>query len=344
MAAAVAVADATLAPPVTQAVMSDADMAAWNAALPEWTRAAGLDPGSLRAGCPEGRFGLWHFAGARGRTNVCEYLKSKGLLDLIDQATNGGGMTPLHIALSGGNEGTARWMVDNGADTNAVTNYNYSVFCIACWTVSPSFVEELAGKVAPEHLTMCNNDGVSPIRTALFFNPDPLAVVRMLILRGVPARPEDFPASEHPIGDLLPRRRELLASLEADLHLNDSTFLGLFLAGGVHAPDTTPACTTTTTTATTKRVRTQRPDGSWSDPVTVPCEPHLVVTAAPTIRRSGRVAARVGENHLPKLRGYRNSEVRMEIAAFLGVREAPDLARLRAARDVVAALPEYQRW
>ena len=47
----------------------------------------------------------------------------------------------------------------------------------------------------------------------------------------------------------------------------------------------------------------------------------------------------VGENHLPKLRGYRNSEVRMEIAAFLGVREAPDLARLRAARDVLAALP-----
>ena len=100
--------------------------------------------------------------------------------------------------------------------------------------------------------------------------------------------------------------------------------------------------TTTTTTATTKRVRTQRPDGSWSDPVTVPCEPRLVVTAAPTIRRSGRVAARVGENHLPKLRGYRNSEVRMEIAAFLGVREAPDLARLRAARDVLAALPEEE--
>ena len=169
---------------------------------------------------------------------------------------------------------------------------------------------------------------------------DSLAVVRMLILRGVPARPEDFPATSYG-QDLLPRRRELLASLDADLDLNDRTFLGLFLAGGVHARNTTTlAVTTTTTTATTKRVRTQRPDGGWSDPVTVPCEPHLVVTAAPTIRRSGRVAARVGENHLPKLRGHRNSEVRMEIAAFLGVREAPDLARLRAARDVVAALPE----
>ena len=55
------------------------------------------------------------------------------------------------------------------------------------------------------------------------------------------------------------------------------------------------------------------------------------------------MAARVEENHLPKLRGHRNSEVRIEIAAFLGVREAPDLARLRAARDVlVAALPEEE--
>ena len=177
------------------------------------------------------------------------------------------------------------------------------------------------------------------MRKAFMCNPDWLPVVRMLILRGVPARPEDFTMASL-LGCILSRRRELMASLEADLDLNDRTFLGLFLAGGVHARSTTtPACTTTTATATTKRVRTQRPDGGWSDPVTVPCEPHLVVTAAPTIRRSGRVAARVGENHLPKLRGYRNSEVRMEIAAFLGVREAPDLAPLRAARDVVAALP-----
>ena len=36
------------------------------------------------------------------------------------------------------------------------------------------------------------------------------------------------------------------------------------------------------------------------------------------------VAARV-ENHLPKLRGLRNTEVRMEIAGFLGVRSARDV-------------------
>ena len=161
-----------------------------------------------------------------------------------------------------------------------------------------------------------------------------LLIIRMLILRGVPVRPQDFPAY------LLPRRRQIIASIEADLELNDHIFLGQVLAGGVHAPTTaTPTYTTTTTTATTKRVRTQQPDGSWSAPVSVPCEPRLVVTAAPTLRRSARTAARL-ENHLPKLRGFRNSEVRMEIAGYLGVRPAAELGLLRAARDVLAALPD----
>ena len=359
MAATATVAEAT--PSSAPAMMSDAAMSVWSAPICTHQQqigalqpgAIGLDPGSLRAACPEGHDGLWHAAGEQGRTDVCEYLKSKGLLDLIDGHKSNGylldGYTPLHHALFHKKEETARWMVDNGADINAINTYfNISAFRYACGSMSPSFVEELAGKVAPEHLTMCSNIGESPMQTAFTRTPDSLAVVRMLILRGIPARPDDFPAVDSPDDfpataygrDLLPRRRELLASLEADLDLNDRTFLGLFLAGGVHAPYTpAPAVTTTTTTATTKRVYTQRPDGGWRDPVTVPCEPHPVVTAVPTIGRSGRVAARVRENHLPKLRGYRNSEVRMEIAAFLGVREAPDLARLRAVRDVVAALP-----
>ena len=100
----------------------------------------------------------------------------------------------------------------------------------------------------------------------------------------------------------------------------------------------TTTFTTTTFTTTTKRVRTQQPDGGWSAPVSVPCEPRLVVTAATT---SEPAAARA-ENHLPKLRGFRNSEVRMAIAGFVGVRPAVELGRLRAARDVVAALPEEE--
>ena len=149
--------------------------------------------------------------------------------------------------------------------------------------MSPSFVEELAGKVAPDHLTMYGSDDRQPMDIAFTINPDPIAVVRVLILRGVPAEPEAISWYK------LSYRRELLASLEADLDLNDRTFQGLLLAGGVHASSTTSTFTSTTTSATTKRVRTQRPDGSWGDPVTVPCEPRLVVTAAPTIRRSVRV-------------------------------------------------------
>ena len=306
-----------------------------------------MDPSSLRPLCCKGGYTLWHAACERGRTDVCEYLKSKGLLDLIEQHDKSygrlmAGWTPLHIALVYAQEETAKWMMDNGADINAINGENVSVFRVACAYMSTSFVEELAGKVAPEHLTMCDVHGKSPMQQAFLTFPDPLPIVRMLILRGVPATPEDFPALLH--GEsLLPRRRDLLASLEADLNLNDRTFLGLFLAAGVHAPTSTTACATTTTTtiATTKRVRTQRPDGSWGDPVTVPCEPRRVVTAAPTARRSGQgqVAVRV-ENHLPKLRGFRNTQVRMEIAGFLGVRGALDLARLRAVRDVVAAVLE----
>ena len=196
-------------------------------------------------------------------------------------------------------------------------------------------MQELAGKVPPGHLSMPNRNGYSPMGGAFQSNPDYLPIVRMLILRGVTVRPQDFEASYQ--DNLLHRRRDLRVSLEADLRLNDQILIGLFLGCGVHAPHTTSTFTTTTTTFTTKRVRIQQPDGGWSAPVSVPCEPHLVVTAAPTLRRSTRTAARV-ENHLPKLRGFRNSEVRMAIACFVGVRPAAELGRLRAARDVVAAL------
>ena len=77
----------------------------------------------------------------------------------------------------------------------------------------------------------------------------------------------------------------------------------------------------------------QQPDGSGSSAVSVPCEPRLVVTAAPT---NEPAAAQVKvENHLPKLRGHGNTRARMAIAGFLGVHPAGELGRLRAARDVV---------
>ena len=282
---------------------------------------------------------VWHIAAQDGRIDVCEYLKSVGLLDMIDEP-NGGGFVPLCVAVRAKGKEAARWLINNGADVNAVTvDYsNTTIFSQACCVGSLSFVQELASKVTLDHLSMPTHNvfGLSPMQRAFQYNQDYLPIVRMLILRGATVRPDDFPAST-PAGNLLDRRRDLLASLEADLHLNDLILIGLVLGCGVHGPQTTTTFTTTTTTATTKRVRTQRPDGGWSAPVSVPCEPRLVVTAAPTLRRSARTAARV-ENHLPKLRGFRNSEVRMAIAGFVGVRPAVELGRLRAARDVMAAL------
>ena len=269
--------------------------------------------------------------------DVCEWLKSRGLLDMINLG-NEPGDAPLHYVVIGSQqlrEAKARWMMANGADVNAVSGSNATIFLYACERRSLSFVQELAGKVTPDHLSMPSNYDNSPVqKPSVTRNPDYLPIVRMLILRGATVRPQDFPASAYYGDTHLARRRDLLASLEADLRLNDLILIGLVLGCGVHAPTTAPTFATTTTTATTKRVRTQRPDGGWSEPVSVPCEPRLVVTAAPTLRLSARTAARV-ENHLPKLRGFRNSEVRMAIAGFLGVRPAAELGRLRAARDAV---------
>ena len=118
MAATATVADATPSP-----MMSDADMTVWVAEEAErigWMNAAGLDgsPGSLRAACPEGQVTLWHAAGQEGRTDVCEYLKSKGLLDLIERR-QGHGFTALHYTLCFQNEEAARWMdqMKNGSST-----------------------------------------------------------------------------------------------------------------------------------------------------------------------------------------------------------------------------------
>ena len=224
----------------------------------------------------------------------------------------------------------------NGADVNAISNQNTTTFAISCRWRSLSFLQqELADKVTPDHLSMPNSNGDSPMNSAFQHNPDYLPIVRMLILRGVTARPQDFPVSDTFFRSLRPRRRDLLASLEADLRLNDQILIGLFLAG-IHAPTTTTTFTTTTITATTNRVRTQQPDGGWNAPVSVPCEPHVVLTAVAT---DDPVAARV-VNHLPKLRGHQNLWARMAIAGFMGVRPATELGRLRAVRDVVAAVEE----
>jgi len=291
---------------------------------------------------------LWDHAAEDGRIDVCEFLKSRGLLDMIEEPSGLElGWTPLHRALAEKNENTARWLIDHTANVNAIDPLGCTVFYYACEGMNATFMEELAAKVAPEHLARPDDIDRSPMRAAFICNQHHyLAIVRMLILRGVPVRPHNFPASRpdnFPVSfvdeNLLPRRRTVLDSIQADLHLNDTIFLGHVLAAGVHAPDATPAYTKTSTTATTKRVRTQRPDGSFSAPVVVPCEPRQVITATPTTTIS---STQQPANQLPKLRGFGNSEVRMAVASYLGVRPAAELGRLRAAHEVLAEMPEEE--
>ena len=326
MAAAVPVADA---PPLTTTVAcSNEVMESWGMSrgLP-----AGLNPDAIRAWRGYCGTTVWYVVASNDDCgiDVCEWIKSRGLLDMINLPNENGHVPLLHAVTGEGQqtEAKARWMMANGADVNAVNNQNNTtIFSQACCGASHSFLQELADKVTPDHRSMPNRGGVSPMQCAFQSNPDYLPIVRMLILRGATVRPQDLPGDSN---NLLGRIRDLLASLEADLRLNDQILIALVLGCGVHAPHTTPTFTTTTTTVTTKRIRTQRPGGGWSAPVSVPCEPRLVVTAATT---SEPAAARA-ENHLPKLRGFRNSEVRMAIAGFLGVRPAVELGRLRAARD-----------
>ena len=66
-------------------------------------------------------------------------------------------------------------------------------------------------------------------------------IVRMLILRGVPVRPQDLSSerrrhNRYHNSDL----HRLAASLETDIKLKYQIFIGIFLAGGVHAPNTEP--------------------------------------------------------------------------------------------------------
>ena len=121
----------------------------------------------------------------------------------------------------------------NGADINAVTAVNFTIFCQACYGASLSFVQELAGKVPPDHLSMPDYDGVSPMQWAFQRNPDYLPIVRMLILRGATVRPQDFPAwhvidrarrRHHVCRRHLARRRPCHAS-----HCVRHAFLLLFL-------------------------------------------------------------------------------------------------------------------
>ena len=166
------------------------------------------------------RVTIWHVAVFTGRLDVCEYLKCRGLLDMIDEPDHDG-RTPLHDATASefsNQEEAVRWLVEHAADINAITNDGFTVFSLACSFMSFSFVAELAGKVAPDHLALPDEYDQSPISVAFKYNDaHHLPIVRFLILRGgAPARSQDFPASTtttHEI-DLHDRRRSDVVSGE----------------------------------------------------------------------------------------------------------------------------------
>ena len=54
----------------------------------------------------------------------------------------------------------------NGANVNAATNQNTTIFLFACLSRSLSFLQELADKVTPDHLSMPNSSGTSPMQFA----------------------------------------------------------------------------------------------------------------------------------------------------------------------------------
>ena len=200
----------------------------------------------------------------------------------------------------------AIWLIEHGASTSFIQPKD---FAHACRYMTTEFVEYLIRIVPPEHPPLClprfcldenngisdteDNGGGSPMYNALL--GDKVTTLLHLILIGVPARPQDFPASgivrwrrgSSP-RSLLETRAELLASLDAECALR-RTFIALSLGCGVHARG------------------------------------HAPLSADGPLRRSNRVVKsthatpRTTENHLPKLRGSRIVRVRQ----MLGELSAP---------------------
>ena len=189
MAAAVPAADAP--PPLTTTTVacSNEVMESWGRrhlrGLPD-----GLIPDVIRAWRAALGMTVWHMVAKDRRCgiDVCEWIKSRGLLDMINLRNEYGVAPLLHAVCSVGEgqqtEAKARWMMANGADVNAVTNGNTTIFSLACIRKSHSFVQELASKVTPDHLSMPTSYGVSPFYRAFQRDQEYLPIVRILILRG----------------------------------------------------------------------------------------------------------------------------------------------------------------
>jgi len=246
----------------------------------------------------------FHSACQQGRTDMCAWLKQKGSSDLMN-VPDTGGFSPLFWSVFYNRIDTALWMIAHGADPCIITaNQNATILAIACQYSSPSFVAELASRV-PGHIALTDAQDLSPMHYALLGNK--VSTMKLLVLLGVPIRRQDFPSSipGFVAFDLLEPRNELRSWVEDEVRVHN-VFVTLVLGCGVHHRDDKQ-----------KQKQTKR---RYSTTGTNPsCQ-------------------------LAKLRSGALTEVRMLLAACLGVRtSAAEIRRLRYAREELRALPAHPR-
>jgi len=192
----------------------------------------------------------WYTAAMLGAIDVCKTLKALRAHGINRRHDNGlhRGRTPLLVAMLSQEEKTARWLMRNGANLAAADDKGFTIFSWACACSSPALVEELASMVPPGHLTQENDEGAgtatrreSPLFRATHCGvvDDGVEIVRMLTLRGVPLRREDFEVAETQGPSDIEVCRQLLYWVQGELELH-ATFRSVVLGCGVHGSDDLP--------------------------------------------------------------------------------------------------------
>ena len=153
---------------------------------------------------------------------------------------------------------------------------------------------------------------------------------KLLVLLGVPIRRQDFPSSIPGVVafDLLQPRRQLHAWVEDEVSVHD-VFVKLVLGCGVHH----------------KEALTRGKGKGEGEGATAAKRRHSTGgCGGKHTAGAGAKGRRGAPCHLAKLRGGAQTEVRMLVAACLGVRtSAAEIRRLRNAREELRSLPPHPR-
>ena len=187
-----------------------------------------------------------HLAALHGRVDILNWLKDKNAIDgMVNQSVVGhASPTPLMFALAYEQERVAVWLIDNGADTSATDRIRAPIYFLACQFSSAAFVQWLAAKVPPEHLTRRvlpgpGGEGASPTSAAFQTNSDRIAIAKMHTIRGAMFQPYNFPSISRDGLMLVKYRRQLLKWVEAELATHH-VFINVVLVCGVYDPTPAP--------------------------------------------------------------------------------------------------------